>query len=282
MTMAADNAADMSDVLVSVRGLGVRVGGLWRVRHVDLTLHRGEIVTLIGPNGGGKSTTAKAVIGVLPADEGAVVCKPGLRVGYVPQSLRIDWSLPLSVRRLMIMTARYPQAAIRAALEEVGADHLIDRPVAGLSGGEFQRVLLARAMIGTPDLLVLDEPVQGVDYAGEIALYEVIAGMRQRHGCAILMISHDLHIVMAQTDTVVCLDGHVCCSGAPRAVSESPQYRNLFGERGARALGVYTHHHDHAHLPDGRVVPLGPDHDPGCDHHDHDHDHGPEGHRHHG
>lgn len=277
--MLANTAGDPSDILVAARDLGVRVGGFWRVRHVDLTLRRGEIVTLIGPNGGGKSTTAKAVIGVLAADEGEVVRKPGLRIGYVPQALRIDWSLPLTVRRLMTMTARHSEAAIRVALEEVGADHLIARPVAGLSGGEFQRVLLARAMIAAPDLLVLDEPVQGVDYAGEIALYEAIAGMRQRHDCAILMISHDLHIVMAQTDTVVCLDGHVCCSGAPRAVSESPQYRSLFGERGARAFGLYTHHHDHAHLPDGRVVPV----QPGAGPEDHGgHDHGVEGHHHHG
>lgn len=273
---AADLPRPSNENLVSLKGAGIRVGGFWRVRHVDLSIRRGEIVTLIGPNGGGKSTTAKMVIGVLQPDEGTVTRMSGLRIGYVPQALRIDWSLPLSVRRLMGMTARHPQKAILAALQEVGAEHLIDRPVAGLSGGEFQRVLLARALVGRPDLLVLDEPVQGVDYAGEIALYEVIAGMRQRHGCAILMISHDLHIVMAQTDTVVCLDGHVCCSGAPRAVTESPQYRSLFGERGARALGVYTHHHDHAHLPDGRVVPLTPEAD-----HDHSHEHG-HGHHHHG
>lgn len=244
--------------LIQARGLGVRIGGRWRVRCVDLSIGRGEIVTLIGPNGGGKSTTAKALLGIMALNEGTVVRAPGLRIGYVPQSLRIDWSLPLTVGRLMRLTGRPEVGAIAAALQEVGAAHLADRPVAGLSGGEFQRVLLARAIVGRPDLLVLDEPVQGVDYASEIALYEVIAGMRDRHGCAILMISHDLHIVMARTDTVICLDGHVCCSGAPHAVGESPQYRNLFGERGARALGVYTHNHDHTHLPDGRVVPLDP------------------------
>jgi zinc transport system ATP-binding protein len=256
--------------LLQAQGLGVRIDGRWRVRGVDLAIRPGEIVTLIGPNGGGKTTTAKAILGIVPVDEGTLQRRPGLRIGYVPQSLRIDWSLPLTVARLMRLTGPQEPAAVAAALEEVGSGRLVDRPVAALSGGEFQRVLLARAIVGRPDLLVLDEPVQGVDYASEIALYEVIAAMRDRHGCAILMISHDLHIVMARTDTVVCLDGHVCCSGAPSAVGESPQYRSLFGERGARALGVYTHHHDHAHLPDGRVVALDPRSGaPVGDHHHH-------------
>lgn len=250
-------AASAPEILVEARGIGARVGGRWRVRDVDLTLRRGEIVTLIGPNGGGKSTTAKLILGVLRSDAGSVRRHAGLRVGYVPQKLDIDASLPLSVGRLMRLTRRHDDAAVARALAAVGADRLADRPVQTLSGGEFQRVLLARAIVGGPDLLVLDEPVQGVDYASEIALYELIADLRRALDCGILLISHDLHIVMAQTDRVLCLDGHVCCSGTPGTVGADPSYRRLFGLGGADALGVYRHRHDHVHLPDGRVVAAG-------------------------
>ncbi|MEQ8356093.1 MAG: metal ABC transporter ATP-binding protein [Kiloniellaceae bacterium] len=240
--------------LIAARGLGVAQGGQWLVRGVDLAIRPGEIVTLIGPNGSGKSTTVKALLGILPAREGTVTRAAGLTVGYLPQRLTIDWSLPLTVRRLLTLTGRHGAAEIAAALAEVGIAHLAGAPVQQLSGGEFQRALLARALIRRPALLVLDEPVQGVDFAGEIALYELIHEIRERLGCGILMISHDLHIVMGRTDTVVCLNGHVCCSGSPQAVTESPEYRALFGAQAAAALAIYRHDHDHVHLEDGRVV----------------------------
>lgn len=252
--------------LIAARGLGVARGGRWLVRGVDLEIRPGEIVTLIGPNGSGKSTTVKALLGILTPSEGAVERRAGLNIGYVPQRLTIDWTMPLTVRRLMTLTGRHTTAEIAAALNEVGIADLVDAPVQQLSGGEFQRALLARALIRRPALLVLDEPVQGVDFAGEIALYELIHEIRERLGCGILMISHDLHIVMRQTDTVVCLNGHVCCSGPPHAVTQSPEYRALFGSQAAAALAIYRHDHDHVHLQDGRVV-----HNHG---HDHPHDHG--------
>jgi zinc transport system ATP-binding protein len=258
--------------LIQARGLGVRRGGHWLVRGVDLTIRPGEIVTLIGPNGSGKSTTVKALLGILPLSQGSVTRADGLTIGYLPQRLAVDWTMPLTVRRLMTLTGRHGAAEVEQALEAVGILHLAAAPVQQLSGGEFQRALLARALIRRPALLVLDEPVQGVDFAGEIALYELIGAIRERLGCGILMISHDLHIVMRQTDTVVCLNGHVCCSGTPQAVSESPEYRALFGGQAAAALAIYRHHHDHVHLEDGRVV-----HD--HDHHDHDHDQEPDGKR---
>ena len=260
------------DVLLSARGLGVRGPSGWLIEGVDIHVCKGEIVTLIGPNGSGKSTTVRALLGLIQADAGVIERAPKLSIGYVPQKLSIDWTLPLSVRRFMNLSARHPKEAVDAALEEVGIIEHAGADVQGLSGGEFQRLLLARAMVGAPDLLVLDEPVQGVDPSGQIALYELIASLRQRHGCAILMISHDLHIVMAETDTVVCLNGHVCCSGTPQSVSESPEYRMLFGPRAAEALAVYHHHHDHKHLPDGRVVASdGSDAHAACTHPDHDH-----------
>lgn len=261
--------ASRSDApLIEAKGLGVRRGGRWLVQGVDLAIRRGEIVTLIGPNGSGKSTTVRALLGIWQASAGQVSRRPGLSIGYVPQRLTIDWTMPLTVRRLMTLTGRHGAAEIAMALAEVGIAQLADAPVQQLSGGEFQRALLARALVRRPELLVLDEPVQGVDFAGEIALYELIHDIRERLGCGILMISHDLHIVMGRTDTVVCLNGHVCCSGTPQAVTESPEYRALFGAQAASALAIYRHHHDHVHLDDGRVV------------HDHDHDHGTPGHDH--
>ncbi|MBB2794077.1 UNVERIFIED_ORG: zinc transport system ATP-binding protein [Rhizobium pisi] len=241
------------ETLVSLENVGVLRGGRWLVRGVEFSVSRGEIVTLIGPNGSGKSTSAKAAIGVLKPDEGRVERLAGLKVGYVPQKLSIDWTLPLTVRRLMTLTGPLPEREMRAALEAAGIAHMLDAEVQHLSGGEFQRALMARAIARKPDLLVLDEPVQGVDFSGEIALYDLIKSIRNASGCGILLISHDLHVVMAETDTVICLNGHVCCRGTPETVSRSPEYVRLFGSRAAQTLAVYSHHHDHTHLPDGRV-----------------------------
>ncbi len=254
--------------LIEAQGLGVRGRDRWLVRGVDLAISPGEIVTLIGPNGSGKSTTVKALLGILETTEGNLTRRADLRIGYVPQKLSIDYSMPLTVRRLMTLTGRHGRAEIDTALGEVGIAHLAEQPVQQLSGGEFQRALLARALIRRPQLLVLDEPVQGVDFGGEIALYELISEIRDRLGCAILMISHDLHIVMGQTDTVICLNGHVCCSGTPQTVTASPEYRALFGSRAAAALAIYRHDHDHVHLPDGRVVGHDHPHEHGYNHHE--------------
>lgn len=265
--------------LVTLLGAGVRRNGRWLVRGVDFSVRRGEIVTLIGPNGSGKSTSAKMAIGVLSPDEGRVERQPGFRVGYVPQKLAIDWTMPLTVKRLMTLTVRLTDKEIAAVLDSVGIGHLAGAEVQHLSGGEFQRALLARAIARKPDLLVLDEPVQGVDFAGEIALYDLITSIRNSAGCGILLISHDLHVVMAETDTVICLNGHVCCRGTPDAVSRSPEYMRLFGAAAGRTLAVYSHRHDHTHLPDGRVRHEDgtiTDHCHASDghHHDHgDHDH---------
>ena len=242
-----------STPLVTLDNAGIHRAGRWLVRDVDLVVGRGEIVTLIGPNGSGKSTTAKMALGILRPDEGQAEMSPGLRMGYVPQRLHIDWTVPITVERLMRLTSRLSKRELAEALDEVGIAHLTKAQVQTLSGGEFQRALLARAIARKPDLLVLDEPVQGVDFNGEIALYNLVAEIRDRMGCGILLISHDLHVVMAATDKVICLNGHVCCQGTPKAVADSPEYRLLFGDRAATALAVYEHRHDHKHLPDGRV-----------------------------
>jgi zinc transport system ATP-binding protein len=242
---------------------------------VDLTVGAGEIVTVIGPNGAGKSVLLRILLGLLPPDRGEVWRKLGARIGYVPQRLAVDPTLPLPVRRFLELGAPAGEAALAAALAEVGAAQVLDSPIQAVSGGEFQRVLLARALLRNPELLVLDEPVQGVDVTGQEELFRLIRAIRDRRGCAVLMVSHDLHLVMAATDIVVCLNRHVCCTGRPETVRGDPAFLALFGPTAPDAIAVYAHHHDHAHDMAGHVTPLAPDDDG-----KHEHAHSHEGHRH--
>ncbi len=232
-----------------MRGHGQRL-----VHNVNLSVRRGEIVTIIGPNGSGKSTTLKAILGILKPHAGSVSILPDTRIGYVPQKLEINWSMPLTVKRFMRLTHRHSNAAIDAALATTSVQNLKNRELSVLSGGEFQRVLIARAIATKPDLLVLDEPVQGVDFNAELEIYRLIADLREQYQCGVLLVSHDLHIVMAATDTVICMNGHVCCSGSPKVVTNSAEFQDLFGARGAEALAIYRHHHDHNHAPNGQVI----------------------------
>ena len=256
--------------LITLSNAGLFRDGRWLVRGVDLHVDAGEIVTLIGPNGSGKSTTAKIALEITKPDEGSVEKRKGLRVSYVPQKVTVDWTLPLTVERFMTLTSSVPASEVAFAMEATSVSHLTDHEVRTLSGGEFQRVLLARAMARKPQLLVLDEPVQGVDFSGEIALYDLIKKIRDDLQCGVLLISHDLHVVMAATDRVLCLNGHVCCSGTPKSVASSAEYQALFGARATSTLAVYEHHHDHTHLPDGRVEHADGTITDTCDH-DHSH-----------
>ena len=253
--------------LVSLRDAGVSLGGHRVLSGLSLDLHRGEIVTVIGPNGAGKSTLARLVLGLLSADEGSVHRAPGLTMGYLPQRFTVDPVLPLTVGRFLSLTQRIGRSEMEQALERVGAPRLIERPVHSLSGGQLQRVLLARALLRKPDLLVLDEPTQQVDFSGQLELFERIADLRRLTGCGILMISHDLHVVMAATDRVVCLNQHICCSGEPETVSRHPEYLQLFGPRAARVMALYSHEHDHHHDLTGEVVEDGHAHHHGPQHH---------------
>ena len=231
--------------LIQADGIAFSRQGKQILENVHVSLEKGSLVTLIGPNGAGKSTLVKILLGIEPPDQGEIRRKPELKIGYMPQKLHIDNTLPLTVSRFLSLPTRQSRSQIEKVLAMTGVAHLIDRYVQKLSGGELQRVLLSRALINEPDLLVLDEPVQGVDFTGEIALYELIQRIRDELGCGILMVSHDLHIVMAKTDQVLCLNHHLCCSGEPETVSQHPEFKQLFGHHSS--IGVYTHHHDHHH-----------------------------------
>ena len=240
------------DILVKLNNVGFRQNKKWLVEGVSLEVKKGKIITLIGPNGSGKSTTAKIALGIYKDIEGSVE-KHTNKVGYVPQKITIDWTLPLRVKDFMILTEVLKEEEIDDALSLTGVMHLKNKNLGNLSGGEFQRVLLARAISKKPELLVLDEPVQGVDYTGEIALYELIKKISDTLNCGILLISHDLHTVMTATDHVVCLNGHVCCSGTPKDVVKNNEYKSLFGDRASQILSIYEHKHDHVHSNDGDI-----------------------------
>lgn len=229
--------------LIKVNDVWVKFHQYVALKAVSLTVQRGEIVTLIGPNGAGKSTLLQIVLGLLPPQMGEIIRAPGIRIGYMPQRLVVNPTLPLTVRRFLMLSGIREEVAITAILEEVNALRLLQRPLQKISGGEMQRVLLARALLRQPDLLILDEPIQGVDVIGQYELYELITRIRTQRGCGILMASHDLHLVMAATDAVICLNQTVCCSGHPATVSQHPAYLQLFGIRAARDLAIYTHHH---------------------------------------
>ena len=241
------------DTLVKLDNAGVTISSKWLVRGVSFEVLKGQIVTLIGPNGSGKTTTAKMVLNILNANEGSIQINTK-KLAYVPQKVNIDWTLPLRVIDFMNITGEISKSLILDNLKLTGVENLVYSDIKNLSGGEFQRVLIARAIAKKPELLVLDEPVQGVDFNGEIALYNLIKNISDTFNCGILLISHDIHFVMSSTDHVICLNGHVCCSGTPSYVAKNPAYIELFGEHTASVLSLYKHQHEHSHSIDGSIV----------------------------
>ena len=241
-----------NNLLVKLEKTGVYKNNKWLVKDVSLEVNKGKIVTLIGPNGSGKSTTAKIALGLYKDIEGKVE-KFTDKIGYVPQKISVDWALPIRVIDFMNLTQDLTNAELNDALTLTGMSHMKNNSLNDLSGGEFQRVLMARAIAKKPELLVLDEPVQGVDFTGEIALYKLIKNISESLKCGILLISHNLHVVMSKTDYVLCLNGHVCCSGTPVAVANDKKYKELFGDDVSKILSIYEHKHDHTHSSDGTI-----------------------------
>jgi len=246
-----------NNILLAAEDLSLSIQGKTILLDVSLSLRESEIVTLIGPNGAGKTSLIRILLGLSDASDGQVFRRDDLRIGYVPQRSSINPVLPLRVLDFLQLAASYTDDEINQVLHEVGVNHIINSAIQNISGGELQRVLLARALLKKPNVLVMDEPAQGVDIIGQQALYKIIASIRDHHGCGILMVSHDLHLVMAATDQVVCLNTHVCCTGHPDHISEHPEYLKLFGDA-LNGMAVYSHHHDHEHELNGAII---------CSHH---------------
>ena len=247
--------------LIAAEGVTVRIEGRTVLDRVSLSIAEGEIVTIVGPNGSGKSTLLRTLIGAVRPDAGRIETARDLRIGYVPQKLAIDPTLPLSVRRFLDLPHRVSRAAAEDALARAGVQATADQQMATLSGGQFQRVLLARAILSRPNLLLLDEATQGLDQPGSARFYQRIEEVRRELGCAVVMVSHELHVVMSASDRVICLNGHICCEGAPDVITAAPAWRELFGTGTGGALALYRHDHDHHHH-----------HEPG-EAHQHEHDH---------
>lgn len=247
--------------IIQLQGIGLRYGNYTALHNIELSLNYGEITTIIGPNGAGKSSLVKVIAGLIQPSEGTVRRKSNLQMAYVPQKLFLDRSMPIKVSRFLSL-ARAPKEACKHALAQVGAERLWPKQMHALSGGELQRVLLARAIARSPDLLLLDEPLQGVDVNGQIELYRLISNIRDKLNCGIIMVSHDLHLVMAETDKVICLNQHVCCAGHAESISQHPEYLKLFGHHSANDIAVYAHNHDHHHNLHGDIE----DCDPSCNH----------------
>ncbi len=233
--------------LISAAGLAVSYGGRRVLFDIDFTIERGEIVTVVGPNGSGKTTFLRALLGVVAPARGKINRAKGLRVGYVPQRLHIDPALPLPVARFLSLPRHQSRGAIADVLARVGVPDVAQQNMTTLSGGQFQRVLLARALLVRPDILMLDEPTAGLDQPGVASFYQLIDETRREMGCAVLSVSHDLHVVMSASDRVICINGHICCEGAPHVVRAAPEYRALFGFGTGGALALYQHSHDHDH-----------------------------------
>ena len=243
----------MSNPLVQLKSASVCFQKRTVLEAIDMSISRSEIVTLIGPNGAGKTTLIRVVLGLLKPDSGQRTLKSGITIGYMPQKLYLEPTMPLPVRRFLAL-AGADRKNISEVLAKTGVSHISAPSLQTLSGGEMQRVLLARALLRKPDLLVLDEPIQGVDVNGQRKLYQLISQLRDDTGCGVLMVSHDLHLVMEATDRVICLNNHVCCSGHPQQVSRHPAYLELFGGE-SEALAVCNHRHNHQHISCGEFIP---------------------------
>jgi len=237
----------MSDYLIKLHNINLVRQGRQILKDIQLEVRAGEIITLIGPNGAGKSSLLKLALGLIPQTSGQRICLPDLRIGYMPQKISLPDTLPINVKHFLQLAKGFQKNELINVCKRLKIEHLLKQPMQGLSGGEMQRALLARALLSKPELLVLDEPVQGLDVSGQSELYHLISDLKDELNCGVLMVSHDLHLVMAATDKVVCLNGHVCCEGHPQSVQQDPSYLELFGKTMPAHLAPYTHHHDHTH-----------------------------------
>jgi len=247
----------MTKELIKCKDISVSFDKMEVVKKVSLSIEQKEIVTIIGPNGSGKTTLLRSICGLQKINSGTVTKNSDIVIGYMPQKLVIDKILPLTVRRFLRLngTSKHLRSIddVESVAEKFGILKLMKQQIHDISGGEMQRVMLARAVLLSPDLLVLDEPTQGLDIHGQAEFYSLLSNIRDELGCGVIMVSHDLHMVMASTDKVVCINKHVCCQGTPEDINKHPEYIALFGKNDAEKISIYAHKHDHTHGPDGCV-----------------------------
>jgi zinc transport system ATP-binding protein len=236
------------EIIVKLEDISINFDEQKILEHINFSVKEGEIITIIGPNGSGKTTLAKIILGLIKPTSGNIWVKEHIKVGYMPQKISIDKQLPLTIERFLHLTGANTELVNKAA-EEIGISYIMKKQVHDISGGEMQRVMLARSILFSPSILVLDEPIQGVDITGQIEFYELIAKIRNSKKISIIMISHDLYMVMKATDHVLCLNKHICCHGTPEDISKHPYYIEAFGSQALGTLALYSHHHDHKHEP---------------------------------
>ena len=239
--------------LIELKNINVAFEQKTALQNINLNIYPNSIITIVGPNGGGKSTLLKILLKLQKPTSGDVIYHKNVRIGYVPQKIHLDHSLPLTVERFLALKKGVTAGEISTALEQLSVAHLRNNNMQRLSGGEMQRVLLARAILNKPNLLVLDEPTQGVDISGQAELYQLIQRTQQQLNCAVLMVSHDLHIVMADSKEVLCINQHICCAGTPETLSNDPTFMRLWGDQLSQNVRFYTHHHNHHHDLHGDV-----------------------------
>ena len=236
-----------SQALISAHNISLSHRGKLVLDNVSFELKAGEFITLIGPNGAGKSSLIKVLLGLIKADSGDIKRSGDIRLGYTPQTFSPNPFIPISVIGFLNLNQKVAQNFLHETALLTGIEGLLDSPLKSLSGGELQRVLLARALLNKPNVLILDEPAQNLDVNGQMHLYKLIQDIHQQQGCAVLMVSHDLHRVMKESTQVLCLYRHICCMGQPETIIKDSQFNDLFADQMDELMATYEHHHNHCH-----------------------------------
>lgn len=239
--------AKPASALIQAQNVSLTINGKNILDDISLDIKERDFITIVGPNGAGKSTLLKVLMGFTHPTTGSVQQREGTRIGYVPQKLSIDKTIPITTQRFLTLRKKVHATTLKRVVEQTGITPQLHKPLHSLSGGELQRVLLCRALLDEPDLLILDEPAQNLDISGQLAFYEQLNQIYQQQRLSILMVSHDLHLVMSCTRQVICLFHHICCSGEPQSVTQDPEFQKLFGKDMANMMALYHHQHNHTH-----------------------------------
>ena len=237
----------MSDALITLNNITLSHNGKNVLDDVSFKLHQGEFVTLIGPNGAGKSSLIKILLGVIKQDSGSVTYQEDISLGYTPQTFTANPFIPISVKDFLTLNQKLDSVFMQQTFDLTGINELLQLPLKNLSGGELQKVLLSRALLNKPNVLILDEPAQNLDVDGQMQLYKLIQDIHQQQNCAVLMVSHDLHRVMKESTQVLCLYHHICCEGLPESILKDEKFNDLFADQINELMATYEHHHNHHH-----------------------------------